>query len=69
MYIYVHMCRNSTHLNKDNVNATKTFTVRTKKAHVFGFYTVIKNFNILRISVSVSHTGKHTESLSEMIKY
>lgn len=48
MYIYVHMCSNLTHLSKDSANASKPFTVRTKKPQVFGFYTVINNLKILQ---------------------
>lgn len=47
MYIYVNMSGNITHLSKDNANTSKLFTVRTKKPHVFGFYTVIKTFKII----------------------
>lgn len=47
MYIYLNMSSNLTHLSKDSANASKLFTVRTKKPHVFGSYTVIKTFKIM----------------------
>lgn len=41
------MCSNLTYLSKNSSNASKPFTVRTKKCHIFGFYIVIKTFEIL----------------------
>lgn len=47
MYVYVNRSGNLTRISKDSANASKLFTVRTKKPHVFGFYALIKTFKII----------------------